>query len=80
VTACKIEEFREHFLHDIQERIRRNWIERQAKWTEAVAVGSEQFVEAMERRLRNRQSSLISAEDGAWVLREEHGGLFGVIN
>ncbi|MCL4176390.1 MAG: transposase [Verrucomicrobia bacterium] len=78
--ATSIEEFRRHFLHDIQERIRKDCLERQARWTEAVAVGSEQFVEAMECRLRNRQSALISAEDGAWVLREEHGSLFGVIN
>ena len=78
--ATSIEEFREHFLHGIQERIRKDCLERQAKWTEAVAVGSEPFVKAMERRLRHRLTSQITAEDGAWVLQEEHGAVFGLIN
>ncbi len=68
------------FERSIQERIRKDCLERQAKWTEAVAVGSEPFVKAMERRLRHRLSSQITAEDGAWVLQEEHGAVFGLIN
>jgi putative transposase len=78
--AGSVNEFREHFLRGIEERIAKDLLGRQAKWTEALAVGSESFVEAMKSRIENRQF-LESVEDGgAWVLREGDGATFGLEN
>jgi putative transposase len=78
--ARSVEEFREHFLHGLNERIEKGQLERQAKWTEALAVGSEPFVEAMKRRIHHRQFLETEAEGGTWVLREEYAPVFGSEN
>jgi putative transposase len=78
--ARSVEEFREHLLHGLTERIEKRQVERQAKWTEALAVGSQPFVEAMERRIQHRQLLETEAEGGTWVLREEYEPVFGPEN
>jgi putative transposase len=75
-----IEEFREHLLHGLNERIERRHLEREAMWTEALAVGSQSFVEGMQRGIHHRQQ-LETVEDGdAWVLREMYEPVFGPEN
>jgi len=78
--ARSIEEFREHFLHGLDERIEKGRLERQAMWTDALAVGSQPFVEAMKGRIRHRQLLETVAEGGTWVLREVYEPVFGTEN
>jgi putative transposase len=77
VGARSIEQFREHLMRGLNERIEKRQLERQARWTEALAVGSQSFVEAMEGRVHHRQRLEMEADGGMWVLREEHGPVFG---
>jgi hypothetical protein len=77
VGAQSIEQFREHLMRGLNERIEKRQLERQARWTEALAVGSQSFVEAMERRVHHRQRLETEADGGMWVLREAHGPVFG---
>ena len=65
-----VEEFRKHFDSSLQERIAKDQLKREAKWTDAIAVGSKSFVERFE--VRNRQRVEMESEGGTWVLRESH--------
>lgn len=78
--ARSIEELREHLLHGLNERIERRQLERQAMWTEALAVGSQSFVDAMKGRIQHRQLLETVADSGTWILREEHEPVFGSKN
>jgi REP element-mobilizing transposase RayT len=47
--------------------------ERDAKWTESLAVGSEAFVKEVGRQIRNRMGVELvdeQAGDGTWLVRE----------
>ena len=50
-------------------------LKRQAKWTQAIAVGERAFVEAIEEQIHSRQQMMITEQGGSWVLREEHGAM-----
>jgi putative transposase len=64
-------------LHDqgIQEQILRRELGRQAHWTEALAVGSEEFVKAVEslhrqRRQFTRYAVETGTDENIWAVRE----------
>ncbi len=70
-------EFRAHFNAALNKALLDHELERQAKWTEAIAVGERAFVEGIEAQIQSRQQMQISQNGGAWVLREEYGEVFG---
>jgi putative transposase len=74
------EEFRDHFLHGLNERIEKRRLVRQAMWTEALAVGGQPFVEAMKGLIHHRRLLEAAEEGDAWVLREEYKPIFGLEN
>ena len=65
-------EFREHFNPALEEALLNDELERQSKWTEAIAVGQTAYVEAIEGQIRSRQRMLVGQEEGAWLPREEY--------
>ncbi len=77
VRCGSLVEFRQHFNAALEQALVNDELERQAKWTEAIAVGERAFVEAIEAQIRSRQQMLVSQEGGTWVLQEEHGSVFG---
>lgn len=80
----QVEALRKHLDLSLAEAISKDALRREAKWTEAVAVGGPGFVREMEARIRNRQGLEAGEESEAWVLREgcahEYGALFGAGN
>jgi putative transposase len=80
VQAASLEDFRAHFNRALEEAIINDELERQAKWTEGIAVGTQEFVKGIEERIRGRQEMEVSQETGAWVLREEDKALFETKN
>jgi putative transposase len=77
LRCSTVEEFRLHFNAALEERIINHELERQAQWTEAIAVGQRAFVEAIEDQTRWRQRMKTAEQDGSWVLSEEYGSFFG---
>ena len=55
--------FREHLNLALEQAILNDELERQAKWTEAIAVGERAFVEAIEAQIKSRQQMEVSQED-----------------
>ena len=76
VRASTLDEFRAHFNATLDEALVNDELKRQEKWATALAVGSQGFVEAIERRLRNRQQMEMQKESGISLLREEYGSLW----
>ena len=70
VRTKDIEEFRKNLEASLQERIAKDQMKREAKWTESIAVGSESFVAGLEGRVGNRQRMEVVEEGETWVLRE----------
>jgi hypothetical protein len=58
--------FQPSYLLDLK-RIEKRQLKRQAKWTEALAVGSQSFVETMEGRVHHRQRLETEEDGGMWV-------------
>jgi putative transposase len=52
-------EFRQHLNTALEQALLSDELERQAKWTEAIAVGERTFVEAIEAQIRSRQQMLV---------------------
>src|SRR5262245_37865437 len=48
-----LKEFREHFAQALREAITQDRVKRQGCWTDSLAVGSQEFVETMEAKVRN---------------------------
>jgi hypothetical protein len=67
-----VEDFRRHYEEMIRERIVKDQMQRDPRWTEAIAVGSEGFVRGLTTRIQGRQKLEIrpAGGDGGWVLRE----------
>lgn len=63
-------EFRQHFEVLIHERIAKEELKREAKWTEAIAVGSERFVREIAERVRGRQQLVMAGAEDSWTLKE----------
>ena len=51
-------------------------LERQAKWTQAIAVGERAFIEAIEDQIKSRRQMVVTEEGDTWILREEQGADF----
>jgi putative transposase len=71
-----IEELREHLEVSLAERITKDQVKREAKWTESLAVGSQSFVENLQTRMRNRRQTKVLAEGGSWMLQERYESVF----
>ena len=69
----EVEEFRKQFEAWLQERIAKDQMKREAKWTESIAVGSQSFVEKF--GVGNQQEVEVVEEGGTWVLRECYGSV-----
>ncbi len=80
VRAPTMDEFRANFNAALDEALVKDELKRQEKWTDAIAVGSRGFVEAIEQRIRTRQRMETQQESGTWILREDYGSLFGLQN
>jgi putative transposase len=76
VRCSEATEFRKQFNATLDEAIINDELKRQAKWTQAIAVGDRAYVEAIERQIRGRHEMGIDEQGGSWVLKEEHGALF----
>ena len=66
-------EFREVYASMVQKAILQKELEREAMWTESLAVGSRTFVESVETTLKNNRRREINRNGvgGAWFVREE---------
>ena len=69
-------EFREHLNVALEQAILNDELERQAKWTQAIAVGERAFVEAIEDEIKSRRHMVISEEGHSWVLREDYEAVY----
>ena len=76
----EVEEFRVHLDSNLAETIAKDQLKREAKWTEALAVGSGGFVEQINANLVNRRRTECKEETGTWVLREADASFFGAKN
>jgi putative transposase len=70
LRAADAGEFRANYAALLEERIAQGRMEREPKWTESIAVGSEGFVREIEARIRGRQELRVQREGDQWVLRE----------
>jgi hypothetical protein len=79
IGAASFQEFQAHYSHGIEERLARRELQRDAKWTRSVAVGSRAYVEAVRPRVRHNgaleieqevESSTSQSAGATWVLRE----------
>ena len=68
--GVSVEEFRQHYEELILERIAKDDLKRDPRWTEAIAVGSEGFVRQMAELIRGRQKLEINGTSGTWTLEE----------
>lgn len=65
--------FRERYARSIQEALQRRTLEREAKWTESLAVGSETYVKEVGKQIAHRfhlQYAEDKVEAGSWLVRE----------
>jgi hypothetical protein len=79
LQCSDLEAFQSHLNSAIQEAIDKDHLQRQAKWTEAIAVGSQSFVESielLESHRSHRREFEMSEDSDTWVLRENYGAIF----
>ena len=50
-----LEQFRKHYTQDITNRIQQRILQRESQWTEAVAVGTEAFIQSVTEQLPDRR-------------------------
>jgi hypothetical protein len=62
-----MDEFRRHFNAALEQALIDRELERQARWTEAVAAGERTFVEAMEEQIHWRQQMTVQEHGGSWA-------------
>ena len=69
-----IEQLREHYKHDLMNRIHHRILQRESQWTDAVAVGTEAFIKSVTDKLPDRRRWQIEAttigRSAGSVLRE----------
>ncbi len=74
-------QFQQHHLQWVESELMRNNAERMGCWSESIAVGSEQFIENVQRQLGSRaKGRSIAIENERTVLREplaSYNALFG---
>jgi hypothetical protein len=56
--------------HSLAERIAQDQMQRKPCWTEALAVGSRDFVEELEPHVATRRETEIVESETGWVLRD----------
>jgi len=71
--ADSLGKFRSHYAQALLERIEKDNVKRESKWTECLAVGSNTFVNEIKSQMRNRASTEVRQTGDTWVLQEEHG-------
>ena len=77
LRAASVAEFRLCLQATLEEAIIKDQLKREPTWTECLAVGSKKYVEKIESEARNRQRLECEKEGGVWILREEHGPVYG---
>jgi putative transposase len=71
-----LEDFRRHYEFLVEERIAKDQMKREPRWTESLGVGSEPFVRGLEPQIRNRRQVEVEPDGEAiWVLRETVPGI-----
>src|SRR5258706_87250 len=75
-TWGEITDFRNQCNVILEEAMIGDELKREAKWTEAIAVGERAYVEAIERQIRGRQELSLEEQSGSWVLRGDYSQLF----
>jgi putative transposase len=71
LRASSLEEVRANLAANLAEAIARQQVKRQEHWTECLAVGSREFVEAAQPRAVSRlETEIVEAEQALWVLKE----------
>lgn len=68
--GASLEEFQSHYEAQIQEAIAQHQFQREAQWTQSIAVGSEAFVREIADRIRGRQRLEMVQAGDAWIVRE----------
>ena len=69
--ARSIGEVRKNLGWSLADRIARGQAEREACWTEGLAVGSRQFVERVQPlMLSRRETEIVAATEAVWYLQE----------
>jgi REP-associated tyrosine transposase len=76
LRCSQVGEFRAQFDAALNQALVNRELERQAQWSEAIAVGRVAYVQAIEEQIRWRQRMGVQEQGGAWVLQEEHGPVF----
>ncbi len=67
----QLPEFQAHYRQRIDDAITKNQLHREARWTESIAVGREQFVQEIASQIRYRQTLVSHPDDsGSWILRD----------
>jgi putative transposase len=70
LRGAGIETFRRNYEAMIAERIAKDAMEREPKWTEVIAVGSEGYVRQVAKWVWGRRQVEITGSGEAWALRE----------
>ena len=73
-----VTDFRKTFEAGLLETIAREDRKRQPQWTESLAVGGQDFVDKLERRISNRQRLEKEQVGDVWVLRETESAVYGL--
>lgn len=68
--VTSIEDFRRHYDALIAERIAQGNLKREPKWTESIAVGSEDYVRQVADQIKGRQQLEITGQGNSWILRD----------
>jgi len=68
--GVSIEEFKRHYDALITERIAKGNLTREPKWTEAIAVGSEEYVRQVADQIKGRQQVEITGSGQTWALHD----------
>ena len=72
--GATLEAFRTDYAHSVEEAIRAGELQREAMWTESLAIGARSFAEEIKTTLKNRKRvETLEAEagSGVWMVREE---------
>ena len=80
VRSSELSAFQAQFNERLEDAIIHDELKRQAKWTQAIAVGDRVFIEEIERRVRGRQELIKEDQGEGSVLQEEHGTYFAAQN
>ena len=76
----RLEDFRANLKFCLAEKIAKDQLKREPKWTESLAVGSQEFVGAINARVGHRRETEIIESGSAWILQETYGSIFGLKN